>query len=40
MNKFFPLVISSVFLILGIIMLLIGLIMSLLDWKKSNKQNF
>jgi hypothetical protein len=40
MNKFFPLVISSIFLILGIIMLLIGLIMSLLDWKKNNKQNF
>lgn len=40
MNKFFPLVISSVFLILGIIMLLIGLIMSLLDLKKNNKQNF
>jgi len=42
MNKIFPLAISGILLILGIITLLIGIILSLVDWKhtQNNKRNF
>lgn len=42
MNKIFPLAISGILLILGIIKLLIGIILSLVDWKhtQNNKRNF